>query len=279
MGGKNTIASSIIEKLPEAEVLVDVFAGGCAVTHAAILSGKYRRFIVNDLGDGPRLFTDAVAGKYCDETRWISREAFFALKDTDPYVAQCWSFGNNGRTYIYGRSIEACKHALWAAIVWRDFAPLRDGYGLDLSFIDCINDTTARRRVGMDFIKRATKGSLKSLQRLQSLESLQRLQCLQCLESPIEVHKGDYRDVAIPEGAVVYCDPPYRSTATYSANDTVPFDYDAFYRWCKQTARKHPVFISEYSMPPEFREVGRWRKTCSYFPSTTNIVTERLYTI
>ena len=48
MGSKNKIARDIVEQLPSAEYFVDLFCGGCAVTHAAILSGKYKKFIIND---------------------------------------------------------------------------------------------------------------------------------------------------------------------------------------------------------------------------------------
>ena len=39
-GSKNRIAKKILDVLPAAPVLYDVFAGGCAITHAALLSGK-----------------------------------------------------------------------------------------------------------------------------------------------------------------------------------------------------------------------------------------------
>lgn len=78
-GSKNKIASKLIAAIPSAETFVDLFAGGCAMTHAAILSGRFRRFIANDLdGQGLRLFCDAVNGRYADEKRWISRERFQA---------------------------------------------------------------------------------------------------------------------------------------------------------------------------------------------------------
>lgn len=38
MGSKNRIAKDIIAKLPTGKRFVDLFAGGCAITHAAILS-------------------------------------------------------------------------------------------------------------------------------------------------------------------------------------------------------------------------------------------------
>ena len=46
-GSKNKIAGWVIDNLPEDEILVDLFAGGCAVTHAALLSGKWNRIVAN----------------------------------------------------------------------------------------------------------------------------------------------------------------------------------------------------------------------------------------
>lgn len=121
MGSKNDIADQIIEIVPQARNFYDLFAGGCAVTHAAMLSGKFRNFIANDLqGMGVKLFIDSIAGKYANETRWISREDFVSKKDTDPYIALCWSFGNNMQTYMYSVEIEEWKHALHNAYILND---------------------------------------------------------------------------------------------------------------------------------------------------------------
>lgn len=38
MGSKNKIAEWIVEHLPEGGTLYDLFCGGCAVTHCALLS-------------------------------------------------------------------------------------------------------------------------------------------------------------------------------------------------------------------------------------------------
>ena len=121
MGSKNDIAEQIIEIVPQARNFYDLFAGGCAVTHAAMLSGKFRNIIANDLqGMGVQLFTDSIAGKYANETRWISRADFASKKDTDPYIALCWSFGNNMQTYMYSAEIEEWKHAIHNAYVFND---------------------------------------------------------------------------------------------------------------------------------------------------------------
>ena len=126
-GSKNRIAKRLVEALPAAPVLYDVFCGGCAVTHAAMLSGKYQHFVVNDLrGWLPDAFRKAIHGGYAHEDRWISREDFERLKDTDAYAAMCFSFGNDTRSYMYARGLEPYKRALHYAIFWRDFAPWRE---------------------------------------------------------------------------------------------------------------------------------------------------------
>lgn len=81
-GSKNGIAADIVSVLPSADTFIDLFCGGCAVTHAAALTGKWKRFIANDIDARmPQLFHDAISGKYAGDDRWISREDFQALKD------------------------------------------------------------------------------------------------------------------------------------------------------------------------------------------------------
>lgn len=96
------------------------------MTHAALLSGKWKNIYANDLdGRGLRLFLGAANGVYKDEVRWISREDFFRLKETDPYIAMCWSFGNNFCNYLYPKEIEPWKRALHWARVYNDLSVFR----------------------------------------------------------------------------------------------------------------------------------------------------------
>nr|DAH58617.1 MAG TPA: D12 class N6 adenine-specific DNA methyltransferase [Caudoviricetes sp.] len=129
-GSKNKIADWVVDHLPDGKTLVDLFAGGCAVTHAAILAGKWENFIINDLGDAPEVFENAINGKYANEKRWISREDFYRLKDTEPYVSLCWSFGNNRSDYLYSEEVEPWKRALHHARVLVDASLLLE-YGID----------------------------------------------------------------------------------------------------------------------------------------------------
>lgn len=143
-GSKNKLAERIVRLLPKRAHLVDLFCGGCAVSHAAMVMGKYKHIHINDINwMCPTLFIDAINGKYNNESRWISREEFFRLKDTDPYVAVVWSFGNNMRDYLYSREIEPLKKAIHYALSFSDYS-LAKKLGHDLSFIDPIKDLQKR---------------------------------------------------------------------------------------------------------------------------------------
>lgn len=143
-GSKNKLAERIVRLMPKRTHLMDLFCGGCAVSHAAMVMGKYKHIHINDINwMCPTLFIDAINGKYNNESRWISREDFFRLKDTDPYVAVVWSFGNNMRDYLYSREIEPLKKAIHYALFFSDYSLAKE-LGHDLSFIDPIKDLQKR---------------------------------------------------------------------------------------------------------------------------------------
>lgn len=179
-GSKNKLAERIVRLLPKRTHLVDLFCGGCAVSHAALLMGKYEHIHINDINwMCPTLFIDALNGKYNDEKRWISREDFFRLKDTDPYVVFVWSFGNNLRTYLYSREIEPLKKAIHYAIFFSDYS-LGKELGHDLSFIDPIHDLQKRYFAVMHYFNKLGHFRRQSFegggnQRMQSVEALERL--------------------------------------------------------------------------------------------------------
>ena len=128
MGSKNSIAKDIVNALPSGERLVDLFAGGCAITDYALKNtNKFSRFLVNDLnGWSPQMYVKALSGGFKDEERWISRQDFFRLKDTEPYVKLCFSFGNNLKSYMYSTELEPYKRALHHIIFWENYGPMEE---------------------------------------------------------------------------------------------------------------------------------------------------------
>lgn len=254
MGSKSKIAKWIVDMLPAAHTWVEPFAGGCAVTHAAILSGKYKKFIINDITDSAKVFVDAINGKFKNENRWISRSDFLELKDEDAYVRLCFSFGNDQKTYCYSREIEPYKRAFHYAVMFNDFKPF-ENLGIKLNISKTFNSDYERRIHVKNHLIAIRKD--KHAGYLQSLERLERLQRLQSLErlQPLQL---DYRDVPIPKNDyIVYCDPPYVNTNAYLSS----FNHDEFYKWALSIKN---LFISEYEMPEPFKRIEMRRKTCTF---------------
>lgn len=75
-GSKNKIAGWVLEHLPPAQTFVDVFGGGGAITHAAMLSGKYRNFVFNDLNPLCQCFARAARGENGGTKKTISPSGF-----------------------------------------------------------------------------------------------------------------------------------------------------------------------------------------------------------
>ena len=120
-GSKNAIAEKIIEFLPSGRRFVDLFGGGAAISHCAVLSGKWQKVLYNEYNP---LLVDlikrAINGDYQNEKRWISREDFFRLKEQDGYIKYCWSFSCAGNYYLYSKEVEPWKKALHYARVLGD---------------------------------------------------------------------------------------------------------------------------------------------------------------
>lgn len=57
-GSKNRLAEKIIRHLPEADTLVDVFFGGGAITHCAMVHNKFKSYIANDIRTTPQFFKE-----------------------------------------------------------------------------------------------------------------------------------------------------------------------------------------------------------------------------
>ena len=279
-GSKNAIAEKLVSVLPCADNFYDLFAGGCAITHRAMIDGRWKNYYANDIDNIPTLFFDAVNGKYKDEKRWISREDFARLKDDDLYVSLCWSFGNNRKTYLYSKEIEPWKKALHYARVLGDNSLLRDfGIKSDGNTKDIKKHHNEYKDKYIKwYIKNVQKNKFcgekinTDLSRLQSLERLQSLQSLQRLER-LEISQKSYDEVEIKPNSIIYCDIPYENTMGYKSGD---FDFKKFYDWASNQTEL--VFISSYHISDDrFVEVDGWNKTMLFSPTTNTTGIERLF--
>lgn len=254
-GGKSRIAEWVVGVLPENETLVDLFAGGCAITHCAMLSGKWERVIANDISDAPEVFADAVNGKI-DISRFpLTREEFMETDDT--LARLVYSYGNDQRSYIY--SVEREDVCIAAE---------RMMYGA----------TVADRYAAYKVFIRALSSHLQcggKVARLQAVELVTRVQDIHgtCRVAELETSRCDYRDFVVPANATVYADPPYKGTTISQYGGG--FDYDAFEDWLAEV--DFPVFVSEYTCPKGCVEIAKRDSISLADHSNSKRVVERLF--
>ena len=259
-GSKNTIAEWVVSKLPSAETFVDLFAGGCAITHAAMLSGKFERFVANDLGEAPDVFKAAIKGEFANYATVPTREEFFASED--PALKLMYSFGNDSKTYLWSKELETVKVPATRMVTAPSVYERKKAYK---EFLRALRAYIEKNNKMPDDIRH--EGQLQGLQRLERLEGLQRLERLEGLQrlqgleglQRLEISRLDYREVEIPDGATVYADPPYRNTNNKAYGEHGEgFDFDAFDTWLSVVS--FPVIVSEYTAPAGCIEIASIEK-------------------
>ena len=94
----------------------------------------------------------------------------------------------------------------------------------------------------------------------------------------VEWQSCSFNNITMPQGSLVYYDPPYRGTSSYAT--AKGFDHYRFYDWARQMKRDgHTVYISEYDMPGDFKIVWQKQITNSVNLTKTYKPTERLWTL
>lgn len=77
--------------------------------------------------------------------------------------------------------------------------------------------------------------------------------------SRVKFMAGSYDNMEIPDGAVVYCDPPYEGRT--KAHHFEKFDYDKFWQWVRDLSKRCVVFTSCFDCPSDFETVYAWGDT------------------
>jgi len=291
LGSKNKIAEEIISLFPAADNFYDLFAGGCAITHALMLKNKdlfnkeFKKYIINDINDAPKLFLRAINGEYKNEKRWISRKMFFdnlKQENPDPYIKWIWSFGNNGCGYLFSKDLEPIKKAFHYIVMFDDWNYFKDLYNYDFLskilkdygidnhklFLDLYKEQYNRglgRKEHLRVIKwiqknylnkRYSFSELQQLEQLQRLERLQQLEQLQQLERlrQLEQLQQNYLNVEILPNSVIYCDIPYKIKGTKDYLEK-EFNHKEFWKWAEN--QEQAVYVSEYNYTGDCPE--KWK--------------------
>lgn len=118
----------------------------------------------------------------------------------------------------------------------------------------------AANKKGDNYCARAERSLLKDLPGVQSAT-------FTCL---------DYKDVEVPDGAVVYADPPYANTTGYSLG---VFNSDEFWDYMRKLSKRCDVYISEEQAPDDFECVWEQEltRTLDYNKNNQPKKIERLF--
>ena len=266
-GSKTRIVEKLARLFPNADNFCDLFGGGFSVSHYMIKHRRksYKQFHFNEIRTGIcELIQDAIACKYSYDNfkpPWVSREDFFKKIDSCAYTKIFWSFGNNGKDYLFGKEIENEKRSMHMAVVFDEFDEfMKTTFKLD----KWPNHLTIEgKRI---YLKKLCNKriDLEQLERLEQLEQLERL----------EFTNLDYRQVKIKPNSIVYCDIPYCGTGDYGSD----FNHQDFFDWAD--SQENPVFISEYKVDDDrftlLKEFNH-RTTFASQGRKNKPVTERLY--
>lgn len=120
----------------------------------------------------------------------------------------------------------------------------------------------ARNKRGDNYCAQANRSLLKDFQGLKTAK-------FTCL---------DYRDVEIPEGAIVLADPPYADTTGYS---TGGFNSEEFWEYMRKLSKDHVVLVCEQNAPDDFEVVWeqKLRRILDVNKDNNFEVTERLFKV
>lgn len=272
-GSKSRIIKQLAQHFPNADHFYDLFGGGFSVTHFLMKNRAqdFKEFHFNEIRPGVcELIQDAIEGKFNYEVfkpQWISREEFHASNDA--YIKCFWSFGNNWKTYLFGKHIEKQKKSMHQAVIFNEFDDfMKNDLKLD-AFPE--NLSVNKRRL---FLRRhVVKIKRNSLEQLEQLERLERLQQLERLER-LHFYNKDYREILVKPNSVIYCDIPYQNTGKY--HKTSEFNRKEFFSWAKQ--QTNPVFVSEYEIEdPQFEVVAEIKTRSPFSPVGSKRTVEKLF--
>jgi site-specific DNA-adenine methylase len=273
MGSKRKSAGKIFQTIKnlnsEVNTIVDLFCGGFAVSEYFLKNGW--KVIANDKNKYVVALIKQTVFEGLDENivcEFITRERFFdVLKNKDDYedwyvgyIMCVWSFGNNQSDYLFGKNVEPMKKAGHELVINKNPDLIKELIpNIPPEYIVGIlkQDNWHKRRMALAKVTRKLKNrklELQQLERLQQLEQLEQLQQLERLQrlQQLELYSKDYQEVQIPNGAVIYCDTPYKGTVEYSENN---FDHKEFWAWVREKSQTNKIYISEYRAPNDFKKI------------------------
>lgn len=271
MGSKQKLVDKIVpfilKRHPDTTHFYDLFGGGGSVALYAVRKYPNLNVHYNELSLAIGSLMQALKDGDPISKAWIDRSTFereYTGNDAWAGLLQtCWTFGNNQKSYLYGKPIEKFKEKLTDLVMTgegsigeledmandiliKEFGKTDPNVKIYLNPV--IYSTPYQRRIVLS----RQIPNIGQLQHLARLERLIQIQNMPGISQLIITAGKGYDEVPINNTkSVVYCDPPYENTAEYREGG---FDHAKFYEWCM--TRPFPVYVSSYKVSdPRFKLV------------------------
>ena len=270
MGSKQKLVDKIVpfilKRHPGVDSFYDLFGGGGSVSLYVVRKYPALDVVYNERSKAISALMQHLKEGGNIPLDFVSRDEFEAgYKGDDWYsgLLQCaWTFGNNQKSYLYGKPLEDFKRALAELVV--------TGQG-DIEFIEKTADDLNKKEYGKTVTTKLFLNPqryttpyqrrivvAKQIPNVGALQHLTRLERLVQIENmpgiaTLGISSGkSYDEVPIiGERPIIYCDPPYEGTAEYREG---AFNHQEFYDWCM--AQTVPVYVSSYKVSdPRFKRV------------------------
>ena len=283
IGSKKKIAKKLIEIIKQNfgtdKTVYDLFGGGGAITLECKLQGL--DVVYNDIDPIPGQMIQKILSEDREylKTLICSREEFFQIRDKEDKTIDDHlkllinSFGNDCKSYLYGKKYSNIKYTLAKEIIEKHDCFY--GYKQTETFKDFANDKEKLKSLGWEN-KEEKNQCLQQLQKLQQLEQLKQLEQLQKIKQleniqdieangKIKFYNKDYKEFSNIKNSILYLDPPYKKTKKAYKHSNL--DHEGFYKWCKNMSKENIVLISGYDMPDDFEVVYEFTKAKSTIQS------------
>jgi site-specific DNA-adenine methylase len=250
MGGKRKLSKPIIDYIiahnPNAKYFYDLFGGGGAISFEALQRSQFKEVNYNELNTGVVELLKKIRNEGVTEEfyQWVSRETFNKHKNDNDWfgglLKTVWSFGNNQRSYLFGKDIEEPKRLMHEVLVnCCEKSAKNLPFEIDMLIFNLATINERRLALRGMVSKRIDLQQLEQLQRLQQLQQLERLRALDNLIITNQSYINANITTPVNE-TVIYCDPPYKNTSKYE----IDLDHNIFNEWVKNSPYK--IYVSSY---------------------------------
>jgi len=288
MGSKRKLAPKIIKKIlsdnSNTKYFYDLFGGGGAISFyisnnypdIKVFYNEYNKGVVELL---KKIKKDEITKEFYN---FIDRESFIKNKDKDDWIGglskTVYSFGNNQKSYLYGKEIELYKYLLHKIIIDNSIKHLEEfnkkyDMKLNLSKKDDIRD---RKLEISKEIRKILKEQNNIIKRLFQVEHLDRLKNLENLKNKInfEILNYSYDEVKIKtpiNETIIYLDPPYKNTGKYQKD----IDHNKLKDYIHSS--HYTIYLSSYENVYDMYLVDEYEHRSSLSSTANNKVIEKLY--